>query len=189
MLDIQTGYLNVWNFFIIKGKCIFWIATLMSPAVNMAVLRQLVTYFKLTLSWYYALISRYANRRKWLPLGLCKHRKSGIWEPKTHFLFWEYFHCFTGSCTTHCSPFASPVDGRHTSHCVEHEVGLTKRLLSRASVLDSLSVTAGKDYSCHMMSHSWKFCLTDNINRDLSQWKMMQFTVIGVIPIVPSRAG
>jgi len=55
--------------------------------------------------------------------------------------------------------------------------------------MDSMSVTAGKDDSCHMMSHTWRFCLTDNVSLDLSQWKMMQCTVIGVIPIVPSRAG
>ena len=129
------------------------------------------------------------SRRKWLLVCLCKHRKYRSWKPNTHFLFWEYFHCFTGSCTSHCSPFASPFESRHTNHCVGHEVGLAMRLLSRASVLDSLSATAGKNDSCHMISHSWRFCLTDNVSLDLSQWKMIQCTVIGVIPIVPSRAG
>jgi hypothetical protein len=165
MLDILT-YLNVWNFFTIKTKCIVLIIPLMSPAVNMALLWQLITYFKLILSWYCALIGIYVSRRKWLPVCLCKHRKSRSWKPKTHFLFWEYFHCFTGSCTMHCSPFASPIEGRHTNHCVEHEVGLTKRLFSRASILDSLSVTVGKDDSCQMMSHSWRLCLTDNVSLD-----------------------
>lgn len=129
------------------------------------------------------------SRRKWLPVCLCKHKKSRSWKLKTHFPFSEYFHCFTSSCTRHCSPFASHIDGRYTNHCVEHAVGLAKRSFSRASILDSLSVTAGKDDSCHMMSHSWRYCLTDNVSLDLSQWKMMQCTVIGIIPIVPSRAG
>ena len=155
----------------------------------MALLWKLITYFKLILSWYCALMGRHVSRRKWLPVCLSQHRKSRSWNPKTHFLFWEYFHCFTGYCTTHCSPFASPDEGRHTNHCVEHEVGLAKRWLPRASVMDSMSVTAGKDDSCHMMSHSWRFCLTDNFSLDLSQWKMMQCTVIGVIPIASSRAG
>ena len=50
-------------------------------------------------------------------------------------------------------------------------------------------MTAGKNDSCRMISHSWSSCLTDNVSLDLSQWKTMQCTVTGVIPIVPSMAG
>ena len=39
------------------------------------------------------------------------------------------------------------------------------------------------------MSHSWWFCLTDNVILDLSQWKLMQCTVIGLIPMEPFREG
>jgi hypothetical protein len=116
------------KFFHYQSKVHFLNCTSNVPAVNTALLWQLITYFKLIVSWYCALVGRYVSRRKWLPTCLCKHRKSRSWKPKTHFLFWEYFHCFTGSCKTHCSPFASPVESRHTNHCVEHEVVLSKEI-------------------------------------------------------------